>query len=53
MQNQAHQSPWDEPEFKSRVAELISEGKSKDVAWTIAADELYPIVWLPPGIVRH
>jgi hypothetical protein len=37
-------SPWDAPEFKARVAERVAKGKSRDTAWEIAADELYPVI---------
>lgn len=46
-------SAWEAPEFKARVAELINEGKSEDAAWAIAADELYPVIWVPPTLTRH
>lgn len=46
-------SPWEAPEFLALVAERISEGQSGDAAWQLAAEEVYPTIWVPPGITRH
>lgn len=46
-------SPWDDPEFKARVVELIDQGNSENVAMHLAADEIYPTVWVPPTTARQ
>lgn len=53
MTNPECKSPYEEPEFLARVAELREQGRTDDEAHLIADGEFHTVVWIPPDIVRH